>query len=97
LEVGNMDRHEAGKQKTEEFVTKVMQSVKQDAVVDALIWWPEILPEGRPNDTTVPLRMYKGNSWRSIGFAASDIDRSVDDPEVLKKYESEVVQSLAEI
>ncbi len=96
-----MDKHEAGKQKTEEFVTKVMQNIQQDGVVDALIWWPEILSEpgraDRPNDTTVPLRMYKGNSWRSIGFAASDIDRSVDDPEVLKKYESEVVQSLAEL
>jgi hypothetical protein len=41
--------------------------------------------------------MYKGNSWRLIGFAASDIDRSVNNPEVLKKYESEVVQSLAEL
>ena len=69
--------------------------------MDAFLWWPEILPEpggvGWPNDTTVPLRMYKGNSWRSIAFAASDIDRSVDNPEVLKKYESEVVQSLAEL
>ena len=44
-----------------------------------------------------PLRMYKGNNWRSIGFAGSDIDGSVDDPEMLKKYESEAVQSLAEL
>ena len=97
-EVRNMEKHEAGKQKAEQFVTKVMRTMKQDGVVDAFLWWPEILPEpGGSNDTTVPLRMYKGSSWRSIGFAGSDIDGSVDDPEVLKKYESEVVQSLAEL
>lgn len=100
-EPGNMDKHEAGKQNAEQFVTKIMQSMKQDGVVDAFLSWPEILHEpggaGGPNDTTVPLRMYKGNSWRSIAFAGSDIDGSVDDPETLKKYESEVVQSLAEM
>jgi len=59
-----MDKHEAGKQKAEQFITKVVRSMKQDGAVDAFLWWPEILPElggaGRPNDTTVPLRMYKG-------------------------------------
>jgi len=96
-----MDKHEAGKQKAKQFVTEIVRSMKRDGVVDAFLWWPESLPEpggvSRANDTTVPLRMYKGNSWRSIGFTGSDIDGSVDDPEVLKKYESEVVQSLAEL
>jgi hypothetical protein len=96
-----MDKHEAGKRNAEQFVTKITQSTKQDGVVDAFLWWLEIPHEpygaGGPNDTTVPLRMYKGNSWRSIAFAGSDIDGSMDDPEMLKKYESEIVQSLAEI
>jgi hypothetical protein len=98
---GNMDTHEAGKQKTEQFVARVARSLKLEGCVDRFLWWPEVLPEpggtGRPGDTTVPLRLYKGNSWRSIGFAGSDIDGSVDDPAVLGKYEGEVAQSLAEL
>ncbi|MGA2614562.1 MAG: hypothetical protein ABSG38_14080 [Spirochaetia bacterium] len=93
-----MDTHEAGKQRAEQFVTEIVRSLKQDGLVDAFLWWPEVLPEpGGPGDTTVPLRIYKGNSWRLIGFAGSDIDGSVDNPAVLKKYEDEVAQSLAEL
>jgi hypothetical protein len=96
-----MDKREAGKQKAEEFVARLAQSLNLDAAAYRLLWWPEIPGEpagaGRPNDTTMPLRVYKGNSWRSIGLAGSDVDGSVDDPELLKKYESEVAQCLTEL
>ena len=96
-----MDKREAGMHRAEELVTKVARSMNLEGVAYVFLWWPEILAEpsgaGRPNDTTMPLRVYKGNSWRSIGFAGSDIDGSVDNPESLNKYESEVVQCLSEL
>ena len=65
-----MDEHEEGKQKAVQFVTDVMRSIKKEGSVDAFLWWPEALPEagkeGQPGDTTLPLRIYKGHSWRSI-------------------------------
>lgn len=96
-----MDKHEAGKQKAVEFVTDVARSLKKEGSVDTLLWWPEVQPEpdseGSPGDTTVPLRIYQGSSWRSIGFARSDIDGSVDDPRILTKYEGEIARSLSEL
>lgn len=97
-----MDRREAGMQRAEDLVTKVARSMKLDGMAYEFLWWPEILAgpaagAGRPNDTTMPLRVCKGNSWRSIGFAGSDIDGSVDNPELLNRYESEVVQCLGEL
>ena len=100
-EAGNMDKREAGMRRAEEFVTKLAQNMKQGSVAYEFRWWPEIpagpAGAGGPNDTTMPLRVYKGNSWRSIGFAGSDIDASENDPDVFKKYESEVAQSLLEL
>jgi hypothetical protein len=96
-----MDKREAGKQKAEEFVTKVANGMTPNAAVDTFLWWPEILPQpggtGETNETTMPLRVFKGSSWKSISFAGSDLDASVDRPEVLLKYESEVAQCLVEL
>jgi hypothetical protein len=96
-----MDTREAGKQNAEDFVTKVVQRLKQDGSVDSFLWWPEISPEpggpGAPGDTVVPLRVFKGRSWKSIAFAGSDIDGSVDNPRVLDKYEREVEQCVTEL
>jgi hypothetical protein len=96
-----MDKREAGKQRTEQFVTELVRNLKLEGSVGAYLWWPSGPskpgdPE-RPDDTTVPFRIYKGNNWRAIEFAASDVDASVDDPEVLRKYEGEIAQSLAEL
>jgi hypothetical protein len=96
-----MDKREAGKRKAEELVAKVMSRMNGSGAVDSLLWWPEILPEtsgaGTPGDTTIPLRVFRGTSWKSIGFAGSDIDASGERPEVLQKYESEIVQCLTEL
>jgi hypothetical protein len=96
-----MNKREAGMHRAEELVTKVARSMKLEGVAYEFLCWPEIPAEpvgaGRPNEATLPLRVYKGNSWRSIGFAGSDIDGSVDNPELLNKYESEVVQCLSEL
>ncbi len=95
-----MDKREAGKRNAEEFVTRVARTMKQEAAYEFL-WWPEIQTgpagAGMMNDTTLPLRVYRANSWRSIGFAGSDLDRSVDDSEALNKYEGEVAQCLNEL
>lgn len=88
-----MDRREEGKQRAVQFVTEVARGLKPEVSVSTLLWWP---PD-RPDDGKLPLRLYKGNSWRSIEFAESDIDASSDDPEVLKKYASEIAQVLAEL
>jgi len=92
-----MDGHEAGKKCTERFVTEAVRKLGKEGSVDAFLWQPEERGgSSRPDDTTVQLRMYKENSWRQVGFAGSDIDGSVDNPEVLKKYEGEIAQALAE-
>jgi hypothetical protein len=96
-----MDKREAGKKSVEEFVTKVARGMKQETTPYEFLWWPEIpaeaAGEGMPNDMTIPLRVYKGNSWRSIDFAGSDIDGSADNPDLLNKYENEVAQCLGEL
>ena len=96
-----MDKSEAGKRNVEEYVTKVARGVKPETALYELVWWPEIRAEagagGIPNDTTIPLRVYRGNSWRSIEFAGSDIDGSVGNPELLNKYQGEVAQCLMEL
>ena len=100
-EAGNMDKREAGKNNVGELVAKLARSMKLDAAVYRLLWWPKILPEpggaDKVNDTTMPLRVYKGNHWSWLEFAGSDVDGSVDDPELLNKYESEVARCLTEL
>ena len=95
-----MDTREAGKQKAEELVANVMSRMNGGAV-DSFLWWPEIPAEtsgaGTPGDTTIPLRVFRGTSWKSIAFAGSDIDASAERPDVLQKYESEIVQCLTEL
>lgn len=94
-----MDKREAGMRRAEEFVTNVARGLNQGTV--EFLWWPEIPAEpsgaGGPKGAALPLRLYKGNSWRSIAFAGSDIDGSGDDPDVFKRYESEVAQNLREL
>ena len=95
-----MNKREAGKQRAEQFVTEVAQRVKPEAV-SSLLWWPADPPKSGvasgADDPMVRLRIYSGRSWRSIGFAGSDLDGSVEDPAALKKYESEIAESLAEL
>jgi len=88
-----MDRREAGKQRTEQFVAAFVHGLKQDGAAPSLLWWPT----DTPDDTTVLLRIYQGTSWRAIGFAASDVDGSVADPSVLKKYERELAEVMGEL
>ena len=96
-----MDGHEAGKQIAEQFVRGVVKSLTPDGHVDAFLWWlaSPPTPGGAAGMGAAPLalRMYRGNSWRSVEFAASDIDGSVEKPDVLKKYEGEIAQSLLEL
>jgi hypothetical protein len=94
-----MDKREGGMRRAEELVTNAARSMKMEGV--EFLWWPEIPAEppgaGQPQEAILPLRVYKGNSWRSIEFAGPDIDGCVEDPDLLKKYESEVAQDLLEL
>jgi hypothetical protein len=96
-----MDRREAGKQKAEQFVRDLVKGLAQDGLVSALLWWSggPAAPggAGSPGEAAVVLRMYRGNSWRAIEFAASDIDGSIEKPELLQKYASDVTQNLTEL
>lgn len=96
-----MNRREAGKQRAEQFVTELARGLKREGSVGSLPWWstgaPELNGVDKPGDMTVHLRICKGKSWRSIGFAGSDIDGCVDDSQVLKKYEGEIAEILAEL
>jgi hypothetical protein len=103
-----MDVHDAGKKKVEQFAWDIVKSLKLDGQVDAFLWWLASPPEPAgaieatgaadgTGDPPVVMRMYKGNSWRSVEFAASDIDGSTEKPELLKKYEGEITESLLEL
>ncbi len=88
-----MDKREAGRQKAEHLVAEVARGLKQAGPVGTLLWWT---PD-EPDDAKASLRIYRGNSWRAIEFAQSDVDQSADDPAVLKKYEGEIAQALTEL
>jgi hypothetical protein len=96
-----MDGHEAGRQNAEQFVMNVAKGLKQEGQVSALLWWTETGQEpggaARAGDAPLALRIYKGNSWRAVEFAVSDIDGSMEKPELLTKYEAEITQSLMEL
>jgi hypothetical protein len=96
-----MDEHEAGKAKAEQFARDLARSLKQDDSATSFLWWTgEQSQSGRADLTDTPplvLRMYRGNSWRAVEFSASDIDACAEKPDALKKYESEIAQSLMEL
>jgi hypothetical protein len=100
-----MDGHEAGKKKAEQFAREILKNLKLDGRVEAFLWWVAS-PAGAagvsveadvPGDPPVVMRMYRGNSWRSVEFAASDLDGSTEKPELLKKYEGEISEGLLEL
>lgn len=96
-----MDTRETGMRNVEELVMKTARGLDQETAAYELLWWPEIPGQaggaGLPSDTRVPLRLYKGNSWKSIEFAGSDIDGSVTDSTLLARYEDEVARCLREM
>jgi hypothetical protein len=84
-------KREAGKRATEQFVADVWRAQKPLDVVGSLLWWPSTpAPSGSPDEEILPLRIYKGTSWGLIEFSSTDVDGSVDAPDMLKKYTGEV-------
>lgn len=67
----------------------------------SFVWWEREMPEPDPVAGTggppIPLRIYCGNRWRQIEFAGPDLDACVRSPEVLKKYEEDIVEILSNI
>ena len=91
---------EAGKKRVEQYILEVARGVNQENALGTVLWWPA--DSSKPNGGGAPgvelLRIYnKGSSWRSMEVARADIDGCVDAPEVLKKYEGEIAQILADI
>lgn len=96
-----MDTIELGKKRAEEFITEQMRSLDRDSGMYALLWWtPDPLDPDRESthaQMTVPLRLYKGNSWRLVKFSKSDLDDCAKSPELLQKYEEEIRQALMDL
>ncbi|MGA2639576.1 MAG: hypothetical protein ABSG21_01585 [Spirochaetia bacterium] len=96
-----MSRTDTGKEKVEQLIMSLARGMTPPSRVSSLVWWstatPEAVGDGPHNLPNVPLRIYSGNSWRSMEFLRSDIDDCGAAPEVLKKYEGEISQILAEL
>ena len=67
----------------------------------SFVWWERERAEpdlgAGPGGSLIPLRIYCGNRWRQIAFAGPDLDACVRSPEVLKKYEEDIVEILSDI
>jgi hypothetical protein len=99
-----MNETELGKQRSEQFITEVAKKLDLDSDQFVVLWWSPELPELQgtnektgKEEATMPLRIYKGNSWRLKNFSKSDIDNCVKSPEVLAKYEDEITQILTDL
>jgi len=96
-----MNETELGKQRSEQFIAEVAKKLYLDSGQFALLWWsPELQGTNEKTgkeEATIPLRIYKGNSWRVKNFSKSDIDNCVKSPEVLAKYEDEITQILTDL
>jgi len=96
-----MDAIEEGKERVEQLITRIAQGMKPASAVSSFVWWsngsPEQNAEGAHDDAQLPLRIYRGNSWRSMEFRRSDVEGCAASPEMLTKYEGEIAQILAEL
>ena len=96
-----MEALEAGKRRTEQFILDVAKAMKPEISVDSLLWWgagsPDSAGAGETKGATVPLRIFKGKCWRSIVFGRSDVEGCVQAADLLKKYEGEIAQVLADL
>jgi hypothetical protein len=97
----NMSRIDTGKERVEQLIMGLAEEIRPASPVSSLVWWSNGRPEtigASPHDLpNVALRIYRGNSWRSMEFLRSDIDDCGAAPDVLKKYEGEISQILAEL
>jgi hypothetical protein len=96
-----MNETEPGKQRSEQFVAEVAKKMGLDSGQFTFLWWsPELQGTNQGSgkeDQTVPLRIYRGNSWRMQGFSRSDLENCVKSPDVLAKYEDEITQILTDL
>ncbi|MGA2379833.1 MAG: hypothetical protein ABSG85_11060 [Spirochaetia bacterium] len=96
-----MSRIDTGKERVEQLIMGLAEEIRPASPVSSLVWWSNGRPEtigASPHDLpNVALRIYRGNSWRSMEFLRSDIDDCGAAPDVLKKYEGEISQILAEL
>jgi len=96
-----MNETELGKQRLEQFIAEVAKKLGLNSAQFVLLWWsPELQGTNQEigkEEATMPLRVYKGNSWRLQSFSKSDIDNCVKSPDVLAKYEDEITQILTDL
>jgi hypothetical protein len=96
-----MGRTDRGKEKVEELILDIAQRTRPANFVSSFVWWAIKDPDTRAESTqivpNVHLRIYRGTHWRLMEFLRSDIDDCDAAPEVLKKYEEEITQLLAEL
>jgi len=95
----------AAREQVEKFILQLANDRSLAASVDSFVWWePEapvpgagLGPGAGTGGSPISLRIYSGSRWRQIAFAGPDLDACVRSPEVLKKYEEEIVEILSNI
>jgi hypothetical protein len=90
---------EDGKDRVERFILQLASDMKRESAAKSFVWWTPATVESTATGgaiAMIPMRIYQGNHWRSIDFDQADIRSCVGAPEVLKKYEPELAEILAE-
>ena len=96
----------AAREQVEKLILQLANAQNPAQGAYSFVWWEREMPEPDPGagpagtgtgGPPVPLRIYCGNRWRQIVFAAPDLDACVRSPEVLKKYEEDIVEILLNI
>jgi hypothetical protein len=97
----------AAREQVEKFILQLANERNLASNVDSFVWWEPEIPEAAPGagtrtgtgtgETPVSLRIYRGNRWRQIAFAGPDLDACVRSPDVLRKYEGDIVEILSDI
>jgi hypothetical protein len=86
---------DAGKDAVETLIRKIAREASPPIAVSSFVWWSS--GEGETAESRLPLRIYNGNSWRSMDFLTADVEGSAAAPGLLSKYEGDIAQILTEL
>jgi hypothetical protein len=89
----------AAREHVENFILQLAKDRNLAQGAYSFVWWERERagPDPGTGGAPISLRVYCGNRWRQIAFAGPDLDACIRSPEVLQKYEEDIVEILLNI